>query len=174
MLRAIAALPEPGETAEHELPAAGRTVADAATTEVPVLPADAPAEEVLECVLESPLRRVVVTTSGGAVLGLISDHDLLARSSPETRPSLLRMLTGKGRRKAEERAPDRAGALTAADLMAPSLITVRPQDSLAHAIRLMMHHQVKRLAVVDEGGRFRGLVDRREILRLLATEPGTT
>lgn len=35
----------------------------------------------------------------------------------------------------------------------------------------MMHHGVKRLIVVDDEGRFRGLVDRREILRMLATDP---
>lgn len=57
-------------------------------------------------------------------------------------------------------------------LMAPFLVTVRPGDSLAHAIRLMMQHRVKRLVVVDEDGRFRGLVDRREILKLLTVEPG--
>jgi nucleotide-binding universal stress UspA family protein/CBS domain containing-hemolysin-like protein len=170
VLRAIAALPEPSEAAEHELPAAGRTVADAATTEVPVLPAEAPAEEVLERVMESPLRRVVVTTSSGTVLGLISDRDLLARSSPETRPWILRMLMGKGPRRGGKHAPHHAGALRAADLMAPSLITVRPEDSLAHAIRLMMQHRVKRVVVVDDDGRFRGLVDRREMLRLLAGE----
>jgi CBS domain-containing protein len=55
--------------------------------------------------------------------------------------------------------------------MAPSLITVRPEDSLTHAVRLMMQHQVKRLVVVDEAGRLRGLVDRREILRVLAGWP---
>lgn len=170
VLRAIAALPEPSEAAEHELPAAGRTVGDAATTEVPVLPVEAPAEEVLERVVENPLRRVVVTTSTGTVLGLVSDRDLLARSSPETRPWILRMLMGEGPRKAAKRTPGHHGALTAADLMAPSLITVRPEDSLGHAIRLMMQHRVKRLVVVDEGGRLRGLVDRREILRLLAGE----
>jgi nucleotide-binding universal stress UspA family protein/CBS-domain-containing membrane protein len=167
VLRAIAALPEPSEAAEHELPAAGRTVADAATAEVPVLPAETPAEKVLERVVESPLRRVVVTSSTGTVLGLISDRDLLARSSPETRPWILRVLMGKGARKAGKH----AGTLKAADLMAPTLITVRPEDSLAHAVRLMMQHRVKRLVVVDEAGRFRGLVDRREILRLLAASP---
>ncbi len=170
VLRAIAALPEPSEAAEHELSTAGRTVADAATTEVPVLPAEAPAEEVLERVLGSPLRRVVVTTSTGTVLGLITDRDVLARSTPETRAWILRMLMGKGPRQGEGHAADRTGTLTAADLMAPSLVAVRPEDSLAHAIRLMMQHQVKRLVVVDEDGRFRGLVDRREILRLLAGE----
>jgi len=54
--------------------------------------------------------------------------------------------------------------------MAPALITVRPEDTLGHAIRVMMQHRVKRLIVVDADGRFRGLIDRREILRLVATE----
>jgi CBS-domain-containing membrane protein/nucleotide-binding universal stress UspA family protein len=169
VLRAIAALPEPGEGRKHEL-AAGRTVGDAATTEVPVLPPEAPAEDVLKRVVESPLRRVVVATPTGTVLGLISDRDLLARSGPETRPSVLRMLMGKRAGKRDKHARHHAGGLTAADLMAPSLIAVRPDDSLAHAVRLMMQHRVKRLVVVDEGGRFRGMVDRREILRLLAGE----
>jgi CBS domain-containing protein len=34
----------------------------------------------------------------------------------------------------------------------------------------MMQHRVKRVVVVDDDGRFRGLVDRREMLRLLAGE----
>jgi len=75
------------------------------------------------------------------------------------------MLRGLG---GADQHPEHAGGLRAADLMAPSLITVRPDDSLVHAIRLMMQHRVKRLVVVDADGRLRGLVSRREILRLLA------
>jgi CBS-domain-containing membrane protein len=168
VLRAIASLPEPGETAEHAFSTAGRTVADAEITEVPVVTADTPAEEVLQRVLQSPLRRVVVTTPARTVLGVITDRDVLARSSPETRPWILRMLMGTGQRKEDKHAHTHPGPLTAADLMATTLITVRPEDSLAHATRLMMQHRVKRLVVVDETGRFHGLVDRREVLRLLA------
>lgn len=170
VLRAIAALPEAAPRAEREGPSGARTVADAVTTGVPVVPPDAGAEDVLAKVLESPLRRVVVTAADGTALGLISDRDLVARAGPDARPWLLRMLLG------QRAAPRPAGAetaapLTAAALMAPSLITVRPEDSLVHAIRLMMQHQVKRLVVVDDAGRFRGLVDRREVLRVLADAP---
>jgi CBS-domain-containing membrane protein len=76
--------------------------------------------------------------------------------------------------KADQRPPGHAGTLTAADMMAPSLIPLRPEDSLAHAMRLMLQHRLKRLAVVDEAGHFRGMVDRREILRLLAGEAPMT
>jgi nucleotide-binding universal stress UspA family protein/CBS domain containing-hemolysin-like protein len=168
VLRAIASLPEPHDTAQHVLPAAGRTVADAEITEAPVVTAETSAEEVLRRVLENPLRRVVVTSPAGTVLGLITDRDVLARSTPETRPWILRMLMGTGPRKDEKHAHTHPGPLTATALMAPSLITVRPEDSLGHAARLMMQHRVKRLVVVDEAGRFHGLVDRREVLRLLA------
>jgi CBS domain-containing protein len=163
VLRAIAALPEPAEGGEHELPVAGWTVADAVITDVPVLSVEAPAEEVFERVLESRLRRAVVTTAEGTVLGLITDRDLLARSSPDRRAWVVRILRGGVEKHAEH-----VGGLKAADLMAPSLITVRPEDSLVHAIRLMIQHKVKRLVVVDDDGRLRGLVARREILKLLA------
>ncbi len=170
VLRAIAAMPGGPDHAERLLPATGRTVADAVTTDVPVVAPDTDGEKVLEAVLASPLRRVAVVDGRGKVLGLISDRDILARSSPDTRPWLVRMLRGLPAGGAAKAAGARGGSLTAASLMAPSVITVRPQDSLAHAIRLMMQHQVSRLIVVDDAGCLLGLVDRREILRLLAGE----
>jgi CBS-domain-containing membrane protein len=169
VLRAVAALPPPAPAAEHPLPAAARTVADATITEVPVVAPDADAQEVLERVLATPLRRVVVVDRDGRALGLIGDRDVLARSAPEARPWLLRILGGQpAPRVAAAGAHPPGGRSTAASLMAPSLVTVRPEDSLVHAIRLMMQHRVKRLVVVDSEGRLRGLVDRREILQRLA------
>lgn len=175
VFRAIAALPETAGHPDRDLPTAVRTVGDAVTTEVPVVFPDAPADDVLRKVLESPLRRVVVAGPDGRVLGLIGDRDLLVRSNRDTRPWLARILRGRRttpRRGPTGTQPERAGGpLRASDLMAPSLITVRPEDSLAHAIRLMMQHQVKRLIVVDGDGRLLGLVDRREILRVIAGAP---
>jgi hypothetical protein len=171
VLRAIAALPQPASHAERQLPTLARTVADATTAEVAVVRTDAPAEDVLEQVLGSDLRRVVVTDSADRVVGLVSDRDLLSRAGPDTRSWLVRMW--RGQHPASSAKPHGASGqpLTAADLMAPSLITVRPEESLTHAIRLMMQHQVKRLIVVDAEGRLRGLVDRREVCRVLAGEP---
>lgn len=172
VLRAIAALPAPAEVSEG-LPAPDvRTVGDVVRTAVPVVPPEASAEAVLVKLLEHPLRRVVVTGPDGRVLGLIGDRDLLLRSSPDTRPWLLRALGG---RRAGPHGPEGGRgpgeALTARDLMAPSLLTVRPEDPLRRAIQLMMQHQVKRLVVVDEAERLVGLVDRRDILRALARGP---
>ena len=169
VLRAIAALPEASEQHRPVLPATARTIAEATITDVPVVSPRADVEEVLQALLSSPLRRVVVVDDRRTVLGLISDRDILARSSAHSRPWLVRMLLGGG---AARLAGAHGEPLTATALTAPSLITVRPEDSLADAIRLMMQHQVKRLVVVDDAGRLVGLVDRREVLRLLADESG--
>ncbi|HXG14623.1 MAG TPA: CBS domain-containing protein [Calidithermus sp.] len=171
VLRAIAAAPETEPAVAPTVPAAARTVGEAATRQVPVLLPTAGADEVLQAVLATPLRRVVVTDHDGRVLGLIGDRDLLVRAGRDSRPWLLRVFGGDPHGAARSAAP--GSGLTAADLMAPRLITVRPGDSLARAIQLMMQHGVKRLIVVDDDGRFRGLVDRREILRVLAGEPGS-
>ncbi len=170
VLRAIAALPAAASRERRASLAVGGTVADATVADVPVVSPEASADEVLARVLASPLRRVVVVEPDGRVVGLISDRDLLARSAGDTRSWIVRRLRGQP-------SASRAGILgpageplTAASLVAPSLLTVRPEDSLVHAVRLMLEHRVKRLIVVDDGGRLRGLVDRREIVRLLAGE----
>jgi CBS domain-containing protein len=172
VLRAIAALPEAGEASEGLLPPEVHTVGDVVRTAVPVVLPEASAEVVLTKLLEHPLRRVVVTDTDGRALGIISDRDILLRSTPDTRPWLLRALGGRraGQRGSEaERAP--GGGLTARELMAPSLVTVRRDDPLRRAIQLMMQHQLKRLVVVDDAGHLLGLVDRGDILQALARGP---
>ena len=169
VLRTIALLPEAAESHAPVIPATARIVGDATISEVPTVSPAADVEEVLRALLGSQLRRVVVVDDRGRVLGLISDRDVLARSDTEARPRLVTMLLGKG---AGSGRRARGEPLTAAHLMPPLLITVAPRDSLAHAIRLMMQHQVKRLVVVDDDGRLVGLIDRREVLRLLADGAG--
>jgi CBS-domain-containing membrane protein len=43
-------------------------------------------------------------------------------------------------------------------------VTVRPEDSVEHAARLMYTLQVKRLPVVDAGGYLTGIVSRADLL----------
>jgi CBS-domain-containing membrane protein/nucleotide-binding universal stress UspA family protein len=177
VLRTIAALPEPPEAADRRLPQHARTVGEITTTDVPSVSPDSDAETVLERLVEHPLRRVVVVGADGRVLGIVSDRDLLLRTSPDSRPWLVRALTGRraalgpaepGRRGFAPGAP-----LTARALMAPSLVTVRSDEPLRRAIQLMMQHRVKRLVVIDQAGRLVGLVDRRDLLRSLAEEPAS-
>ena len=58
----------------------------------------------------------------------------------------------------------KAGGLTAGDLMTHPAVTVRPEDSVEHAARLMYNLRIKRLPVVDAGGGLVGVISRTDLL----------
>jgi hypothetical protein len=73
--------------------------------------------------------------------------DLLLRSQPDMRPWLLRALTGRRPAPPAGELKGPGARLTARELMAPSLVAVRPEDSLAHYAEPPTRPDVVRLAV---------------------------
>ena len=59
---------------------------------------------------------------------------------------------------------EKARAVTAAELMTSPACTVRPDDTVEQAARLMYLRNVKRLPVVDADGRLAGIVSRADVL----------
>jgi CBS domain-containing protein len=49
------------------------------------------------------------------------------------------------------------------DVATTDLVTVEPQQNLDEALRLMAKHQVRRLPVVEEGGRLVGIVAQADV-----------
>jgi CBS-domain-containing membrane protein len=95
------------------------------------------------------------------VIGVVSEADLLAKEALADEPggipaAFAGILHHKDHQKAE--------GLTAGDLMTHPAVTVRPEDSVEHAARLMYTLQVKRLPVVDAGGYLVGIVSRADLL----------
>jgi CBS domain-containing protein len=59
--------------------------------------------------------------------------------------------------------------VTAHLVMTPTVITIRPQDNLRRAARLMLEHKISRLPVVNQHGRVVGLLSSHDIYRMLDT-----
>lgn len=59
------------------------------------------------------------------------------------------------------------GQLMIRDFMNPKVLSIRPEQTLEHAARLMVAHRIPSLPVVSETGEVLGLVSHREVLRLL-------
>ncbi|MER7720957.1 CBS domain-containing protein [Streptomyces flaveolus] len=72
----------------------------------------------------------VLVTDGDRLRGLVTDRDLVIRSVAEGGDP---------------------GETTVAGACSDDLVTVRPDDELDRAIRLMREHAVRRVPVVDEG-----------------------
>jgi CBS-domain-containing membrane protein len=95
------------------------------------------------------------------VIGVVSEADLLAKEAlAGEHAGIPAAITGILHHKDYQKAE----GLTAGDLMTHPAVTVKPEDSVEHAARLMYTLQVKRLPVVDAGGYLVGIVSRADLL----------
>ncbi len=166
VLRALAQPPlrEADERAPH--PGVHTRVEDVMLTQVRTVRGDAPLNKVVDLLVSTAERRVVVVDAQRRVLGIITDGDLLKRAAAGERAGILRAL---GRRlPGESHATLGLAKQTATELMTPQPVTVAPDAPLLEALRLLLHHKIKRLPVVDGEGKIVGLIGRSQILQALA------
>jgi CBS-domain-containing membrane protein len=60
----------------------------------------------------------------------------------------------------------KAAATTAGKLMTTPMLTVRPHQTVAQAVGLLHHFNIKHLPVIDDDGRLVGIVSRGDVLRV--------
>ena len=97
-------------------------------------------------------------------VGVVTEGDLLRRAETGTRrrrPRWLELLVGPGRLAGDYIAEH---ARKVGDVMSENIVSVRPQDDVADAVRLMELRHVKRLPVI-EGGKLVGIVSRANLVR---------
>lgn len=166
VLRALAQ-PGVGELPQRAAPA-GQNVAvgEIMTSDVPSVRADTPLNNVVDLLLSTAQRRVVVVDASQRVLGIITDGDLINRASAGERPSLLQRLAGRQGREGAVSLAKR----TAAEVMTPNPVTVARDTPLLEALRLLLQHGIKRLPVVDDDGKLVGMVGRGSIMQSMAQE----
>jgi CBS domain-containing protein len=147
-------------------------IADYSNPDVTTVSEQAPLAEVIDALILSSFKRVIVVNEEGKVQGIISDVDVLSRLQEEVRPGLLRTLAGWARGK-----PGRLStgllqahadnARVAADIMNQDVITVTETTSVQQTIERMMATGRKILPVTDAQGRLVGVVGRSDLLQVL-------
>jgi CBS-domain-containing membrane protein len=131
-----------------------------------------PIADVIDVLMSSPLKRVVVVDADRRVKGIISDVDVLTGIQEESRPHLLEVLAAWSRSKPGHLS---TGALrgssgkarVAADVMNREVVTIVEMASVQEAVERMLESRRKVLPVVDQEGRLTGTVGRFDLLRLL-------
>jgi CBS domain-containing protein len=136
-------------------------VKDVMTGEVVAVRRDASFKEMAARLREYRVSAFPVIDENRRVIGVVSEADLLAKEAlAGEHAGIPAAITGILHHKDHQKAE----GLTAADLMTHPAVTVRPDDSVEHAARLMYTLQVKRLPVVDAGGYLVGIVSRSDLL----------
>lgn len=137
-------------------------VQDVMTTNVITVEADTPFRDIAAVLSSNRIASVPVLDQGGSVIGVVSASDLMAKvvagGAHDSRVP--------GRRGERRETYRKARGETAADIMSRPAITVRPDHSVVHAARVAAIERVRRLPVVGEDGRLRGIVARSDLLRV--------
>jgi CBS-domain-containing membrane protein len=155
------------------VPVQQRPVADYINVDVATVEEQASVADVIDALLVSPVKRVIVVDGDKRVKGIISDVDVLMRIQEEARPRVLDMLAGWARGKPRSTPPTgtlrvHAGkARVASDLMNPDVVTVTEITPVQDTIEKMIVTHCKVLPVIDAQERLLGVVGRSDLLRVL-------
>ncbi|MGE5170174.1 MAG: CBS domain-containing protein [Rudaea sp.] len=148
---------------------------DVMTHYVVTIAPDASLQDAIGRMVGHHVSGMPVIDANGALVGIITEGDLVRRSETGTAPPRrrwLELLEGAGSR-AEEYA--RLHGRTVRDVMSTHLFTVSPDAPLAEVARLMEENGVRRIPVVDREGVV-GIVSRADLMsalsRVLAKAPG--
>ena len=134
------------------------------TREVVVAQPETTLKKVAESLVRHRITGVPVCDALGAVIGVVSEADILYKErNPVERHGLVNWLSG-GPLPAEAA---KTAALTAGEAMTAPAITIAPGETVEHAARLMMTRGINRLPVLD-GARLVGIVTRADLVRAFA------
>jgi CBS domain-containing protein len=140
------------------------TVDDIVRSDAPAVAPDTPLWDVAAILAEEGISGVPVIDRRGAVVGVVSEKDLIQR---QYGPPEARGWKRFGRRRHDE-ALRKATARTAGDAMSAITHTVSPSTSLAEAADRFSGCGADMLAVIDDSGALSGVVYRNDLLRMLA------
>jgi CBS domain-containing protein len=140
--------------------------ADVMTHDVITVHADTTVRDIAEILLAKGISGVPVVDAAGALVGIVSEGDLIHRVENDTerqRSWWLQLFTDR-----ERLATDfiKSHARKAGDVMTRRVVTVTPNTPLAAVSALLDKHGIKRVPVVD-GGKIVGIVSRGNLLKAL-------
>ena len=136
-----------------------RKVGSVMVTDVTTVGPDTPFKAVAELLASWNISGAPVVDEDDRVLGVVSQGDLLEHEAPHGR---------LGNRQAKRK----AGAVFVSDLMTKPAVTVRQDDDVTVAAKLLEEKHFHRLPVVDDRGKLVGIVSRSDLLRVFLRTDG--
>jgi CBS domain-containing protein len=106
--------------------------------------------------VERGVSGLPVVNAAGKLVGIITEADFLEREADRSHRGLLDALMHK---------PDTvSGAETVGEVMSTHPVVIYPEASVTEAARVMSHHHVKRLPVVNDEGELQGIISRGDVV----------
>jgi len=152
-----------------------KTAAEIMDSSVPSVSPDADARSAIELLAKTDKGAIPVVDDGGKVVGIVSDSDLILsdEESDLHLPHYLNIMGGivfVGSMKGFEKRLDKAFATEVSELMTAGPVVVNDYASAETVARKVADSHHNHLPVIDDEGRFLGMVTRADALAALVEE----
>jgi CBS domain-containing protein len=140
---------------------------DVMTRRVVTVTPETTIEEAVRLMLENRISGLPVTDEAGALVGVVTEGDLLRRIETGTdkhRSGWIGLLLGPGRLAAEY---TRSHAQKVGEVMTSEVVSVAPDTPLPEVVELMETRRIKRVPVIDDN-KLVGIVSRANLVAALA------
>jgi CBS domain-containing protein len=143
-------------------------VKDAMRTDTPTLPPSAPTWDAIKLIETTSIKRVAVVDPEGKLLGLISEKVLMAAFSAHKGGLLdyiVANLSFSALARKHRELLKALRARTVGEIMLTGFYPVKEADLIDDALQMMVEKKLKRIPVLDDQGRFKGMLTRDSLLR---------
>lgn len=151
-------------------------VRDVMTTEVVIVRPETPVDEIAHLLSQHNISGVPVVDEQGAVVGIVTELDLVLRNARLHMPTFIQILDAQIFLETPAHYNERLRHMLgtqAGDVMTSPAVTILPDAELEELADLMVERRVNPVPVVDADGQLVGIVSRADIVRLMARREGT-
>lgn len=145
-------------------------IKDIMTKEVITVSENDTVEKCAKLLTTHDLSGLPVLDAEGKVKGIVTEGDLIRRSSRIKAPAFLEILGGiiylDNPNKYLDEVKKSMGHF-AKTIMTEDITTIHPDEKIEEAATLLVHQKVKRLPVLDDEGKLVGIVSRKDIMNHL-------
>ncbi len=144
------------------------------TTEVVSVGPETKVNEIARLMLERQISGVPVIDDSNAVVGIVTELDMIVRNARLHFPTYIKLLDSTFYLESPQHFGEelrRALGTTAKDIMTQKVITVGPEAEVEDVATLMVEKRANPIPVVEDG-RLVGIVSRTDLIKLLVRELG--
>lgn len=149
-----------------------KTVADVMTANPVSVKPEASLEDAIQLLAEHHIGGLPVIDDGGALVGILSESDLMWQATGMEVPAYVVLLDSviylKSPKKYSEELHKVLGQ-SVQEVMTAKVITISPDQSMREAAHLMHDKRIRRLPVVNDQGQVVGILTRGDIVREMAS-----
>ena len=150
-----------------------KTVADVMTSEVLTVKKETPLKEAIQILADKKISALPVVAESGKLVGIISEGDLMWQESGVEAPPYIMLLDSiiyLQNPAQHDKEIHKALGQTVGEVMSDRPLTIKPEQLVREAARLMHDKKIRRLPVIDEQERIIGIITQGDIVRMMATE----